>query len=69
MIALRSVHVHKMDTDSPFPAMAHNGAHFQSSLDFRFLNAEVNFNFRPHRILFFAQDAHPNRAQVGEETR
>ena len=60
MIALRSVHVHKMDPDSPFPAMAHNGVHFQSSLDFRFLNAEVNFNFCSDGVLFLAQNAYSN---------
>lgn len=62
MIALSRVHIHKMDADSSLSTMTHDGAHLESSPDFRFLNPEVNFNFRSDRVLFFAQDAHANRA-------
>ena len=64
MIALCGVHVHEMDANSAFPAMAHDCTHLESSAGFGFLNSEVNFDFCSHRTLPFTQYAHSNGTQI-----
>lgn len=67
MIPLCGVHVHKMDAGSAFAAMTHDGTHLQLSANLGFLNSEMNFDFCSDRVLFFAQNTHPNGTQVGQE--
>lgn len=64
MVALRGVHIHEMDANSASSAMAHDGAHLESSAGFGFLHAEMNFDLGSDSQLFFAQNAHANRTQV-----
>lgn len=67
MIALRGVHVDKMDADSSLSAMTHDGAHFYPAPDFRFFDPEMDFDFCSDGVLLLAKDAHPDRTQVSQE--
>jgi hypothetical protein len=67
VVALRGHHVDELHSDSAFAAMAYYGAHLQFSGVLLFLDAEMNFHFRPARKLFFAQDAHACRAHIREK--
>jgi hypothetical protein len=67
MFALRRLHVHKLNADPPFAAIADDGAHLQLSKRMIVVNAKMNFNFRSCWVLNLAQDAHANRAQVRQE--
>jgi hypothetical protein len=68
MVTLGRFHVHKLNADSPFAAMANHGAHLQLSGGSIVVNAEVNFNFRPHRVLNLTQDANAYWAHVRQES-
>lgn len=67
MVALRRLHVHKLNADPPFAAMADDGVHLQLSKWMIVVDAEMNFNFRSRGVLDLAQDAHANRTHVRQE--
>ena len=68
MVALLGRDIHELNAHSPFATMADDGPHLQLSGWAVVVNAEMNFNFRSHRILNLAEDAHANRAHVCEES-
>ena len=69
MIALRGVHIYKMDPDSALPAVANDRAQLQAAAEFVFLNSKMNFDFSSNGILLFTQNADPDGTQVGQESR
>jgi hypothetical protein len=68
MVALLGRDIHELNTHPPFATMADNGPHLQLSGWTVVVNAEMNFNFRSRRVLYFAQDADAYRAHVCEES-
>jgi hypothetical protein len=68
MVALLGRDIRELNTHTPFATMADDGPHLQLSGWMAIVNAEMNFNFRSNRVLFFAQDADAYRAHVCEES-
>ena len=69
MIALRRLHIYKMDPDSALPAVANDRAQLQAAAEFVFLNSKMNFDFSSNGILLFTQNADPDGTQVGQKSR
>lgn len=68
MLLLRGVDVHEMDPNSPFAAMAHDGAHLHFPLALVLLDSEVHLDFHTDWQLPFGEDADSDRAHVRQET-
>lgn len=58
VVALRGLDIHELDAYPPFATMVGDGTHLQLSGWMIVANAEMDFNLRSHRVLYFVQDAY-----------